>query len=218
MRIGIFTDTYFPQVSGVATSIRVLKEDLERQGHKVIIFTTTDPKVTEPEESIVRLGSIPFFAFKDRRVAIQGLGKAYRIAKENELDIIHTQTEFSLGLAGKLIAAMLKIPTIHTYHTMYEKYLHYIAKGKVLRPSHVAYISKAFCNQTSGVVAPSQMTKDKLIEYGVLQEVRVIPTGVVVPPQEPEVANALRSELGYSDDEVVLLLLAVYLKRRILLQ
>ena len=49
MRIGIFTDTYFPQVSGVATSIRVLKEDLERQGHKVIIFTTTDPKVTEPE-------------------------------------------------------------------------------------------------------------------------------------------------------------------------
>ncbi len=32
MRIGIFTDTYFPQVSGVATSIRVLKEDLERQG------------------------------------------------------------------------------------------------------------------------------------------------------------------------------------------
>ena len=208
MRIGIFTDTYFPQVSGVATSIRVLKEDLERQGHKVIIFTTTDPKVTEPEENIIRLGSIPFFAFKDRRVAIQGLGKAYRIAKENELDIIHTQTEFSLGLAGKLIAAMLKIPTIHTYHTMYEKYLHYIAKGKVLRPSHVAYISKAFCNQTSGVVAPSQMTKDKLIEYGVLQEVRVIPTGVVVPSQEPDVANALRSELGYSDDEVVLLSLS----------
>ena len=41
-------------------------------------------------------------------MAIQGLGKAYRIAKENELDIIHTQTEFSLGLAGKLIAAMLR--------------------------------------------------------------------------------------------------------------
>ena len=32
-----------------------------------------------------------------------------------------------------------------------------------------------------------QMTKDKLIEYGVLQEVRVIPTGVVVPPKEPDV-------------------------------
>ena len=48
-------------------------------------------------------------------MAIQGLGKAYRIAERNELDIIHTQTGVYLGLAGKLIAAMLKIPTIHTY-------------------------------------------------------------------------------------------------------
>lgn len=33
MRIGLFTDTYFPQVSGVATSIRTLKTELEKQGH-----------------------------------------------------------------------------------------------------------------------------------------------------------------------------------------
>ena len=32
MRIGLFTDTYFPQVSGVATSIRTLKTELEKQG------------------------------------------------------------------------------------------------------------------------------------------------------------------------------------------
>lgn len=45
MNIGIFTDTYYPQVSGVATSIKVLREQLERQGHNVYLFTTTDPKV-----------------------------------------------------------------------------------------------------------------------------------------------------------------------------
>ena len=42
MRIGLFTDTYFPQVSGVATSIRTLKTELEKLGHTVFIFTTTD--------------------------------------------------------------------------------------------------------------------------------------------------------------------------------
>ena len=42
MRIGLFTDTYFPQVSGVATSIRTLKTQLEKMGHTVFIFTTTD--------------------------------------------------------------------------------------------------------------------------------------------------------------------------------
>ncbi|MGO3144479.1 MAG: glycosyltransferase family 4 protein, partial [Lactiplantibacillus plantarum] len=45
MNIGIFTDTYYPQVSGVATSIKVLRNQLERAGHQVYIFTTTDPHV-----------------------------------------------------------------------------------------------------------------------------------------------------------------------------
>ena len=38
MRIGLFTDTYFPQVSGVATSIRTLKTELEKLGHTVFIL------------------------------------------------------------------------------------------------------------------------------------------------------------------------------------
>ncbi|MDG6146150.1 glycosyltransferase family 4 protein, partial [Lactococcus formosensis] len=43
MRIGIFTDSYFPQISGVATSIQSLTIELEKLGHQVFIFTTTDP-------------------------------------------------------------------------------------------------------------------------------------------------------------------------------
>ena len=50
MRIGLFTDTYFPQVSGVATSIRTLKTELEKQGHAVFIFTTTDRDVNRYED------------------------------------------------------------------------------------------------------------------------------------------------------------------------
>ena len=43
MNIGFFTDTYFPQISGVSTSISILKKELEARGHRVIIFTTSDP-------------------------------------------------------------------------------------------------------------------------------------------------------------------------------
>ena len=50
MRIGLFTDTYFPQVSGVATSIRTLKTQLEKMGHNVFIFTTTDRDVDRYED------------------------------------------------------------------------------------------------------------------------------------------------------------------------
>ena len=105
MRIGLFTDTYFPQVSGVATSIRTLKTELEKLGHTVFIFTTTDKDVNRYEDwQIIRIPSVPFFAFKDRRIAYRGFSTALEIARQYQLDIIHTQTEFSLGLLGVWIA------------------------------------------------------------------------------------------------------------------
>ena len=83
MRIGLFTDTYFPQVSGVATSIRTLKTELEKLGHKVFIFTTTDKDVNRYEDwQIIRIPSVPFFAFKDRRVAYRGFSNALEIARQ----------------------------------------------------------------------------------------------------------------------------------------
>ena len=147
MRVGLFTDTYFPQVSGVATSIRTLKTELEKLGHTVFIFTTTDKDVNRYEDwQIIRIPSVPFFAFKDRRVAYRGFSKALAIAKQYQLDIIHTQTEFSLGLLGVWIGRELRIPVIHTYHTQYEDYVRYIARGMVIRPSMVKYIVRSYMN------------------------------------------------------------------------
>lgn len=208
MRVGFFTDSYFPQVSGVSTSIRILKKELEARGHEVIIFTTTDPKADSNEENIVRLTSIPFFSFKDRRIAIKGFGKALKEARKYNIDIVHTHTEFSMGLTGKYVAYMLNIPTIHTYHTMYEKYLHYIAHGKVLKPRSVEVVSRMFCNRTMGVVAPSQLMKDKLASYNIYKEIRVIPTGVPLPEKSPETKMRMRQSLGLGETDVVLLSLS----------
>ena len=93
-----------------------------------------------------------FFAFKDRRFAYRGFSKALEIAKQYQLDIIHTQTEFSLGLLGIWIARELKIPVIHTYHTQYEDYVHYIAKGMLIRPSMVKYLVRGFLHDVDGVI------------------------------------------------------------------
>ena len=146
MNIGLFSDTYFPQISGVATSIKTLKEALEQQGHSVFIFTTTDPHVDKNivEPNIFRVASVPFVSFTDRRVAFRGLFQVAKIANEVKLDIVHTQTEFSMGLIGKYVAYSLKIPSVHTYHTMYEDYLHYVLNGHLLKPYHVKQFTKAY--------------------------------------------------------------------------
>ena len=214
MRIGLFTDTYFPQVSGVATSIRTLKTELEKQGHAVFIFTTTDKDVNRYEDwQIIRIPSVPFFAFKDRRLAYRGFTKALEIAKQYQLDIIHTQTEFSLGLLGVWIARELKIPVIHTYHTQYEDYVHYIAKGLLIRPSMVKYLVRGFLHDVDGVICPSEIVRDLLSDYKVKVEKRVIPTGIDLakferPEIGPEQLRVLREKLGIKEDEKILLSLS----------
>ena len=60
MRIGIFTDTYRPQVNGVVSSITTLEKELRKLGHKVYIITTTDPDVTGVEPNVLRIPSIEF--------------------------------------------------------------------------------------------------------------------------------------------------------------
>lgn len=214
MRIGLFTDTYFPQVSGVATSIKTLKTELEKLGHTVFIFTTTDKDVNRYDDwDIIRLPSVPFFAFKDRRVAYAGFSDALEISRRYKLDIIHTHTEFSLGILGIEIAHALKIPVVHTYHTHYEDYVRYIARGLLIRPRMVKYFARVFFKDVDGIICPSEIVENLLQSYQVKQELRVIPTGIDLTKfDRPEIQEQdlrdLREKLGIAADETMLLSLS----------
>lgn len=214
MRIGLFTDTYFPQVSGVATSIRTLKEELEELGHEVYIFTTTDKAVGRYEDpTIIRLPSVPFVSFTDRRVVYRGLMTSYKIAKDYQLDIIHTQTEFGMGNLGKLIGKALRIPVVHTYHTQYEDYVDYIAKGKIIRPGMVKYIVRGYLNNLDGIICPSRIVTNLLEGYEVKPVKRTIPTGIQLENfVREDICQAdvdqLRVDLGILPTETMLLSLS----------
>lgn len=218
MNIGLFTDTYFPQLSGVATSIQTLKNALEKDGHSVFIFTTTDPHLGKGtiEPNIFRVSSVPFVSFTDRRIPVRGLFQATKIAKEVKLDIVHTQTEFGMGMIGKYVAHSLNIPTIHTYHTMYEDYLHYVLNGHLLKPYHVKQITKAYLHKMDGVVAPSERVRETLTRYGVTIPMRVIPTGVDLTAINENPHRDVRKELGINKkDKIILTLSRVAAEKKI---
>ena len=210
MNIGIFTDSYFPQISGVATSIKTLKDALEEQGHNVFIFTTTDPHVKKGtvEANVFRFSSVPFISFTDRRVAYRGFFEATKVAKEVKLDIVHTQTEFALGMIGKYVAHQLKIPAVHTYHTMYEDYLHYVLNGHLLRPYHVKQFTNVYLKNMDGVIAPSKRVEALLKRYKVNIPMRVIPTGVDINSINKPATFDVRDELGIPAGVPVLLTLS----------
>ena len=67
MRVGLFTDTYYPEANGVATSVYQLKKELEARGHQVYVFTVSNPAQKEKETHVYRMRSLPCILLKDRR-------------------------------------------------------------------------------------------------------------------------------------------------------
>ncbi len=180
MNIGLFTDTYFPQINGVATSVHTLAGALRARGHNVYIFTPKDPNTTaeQSDENVIAMPSLPFMLLRNYRVGLIYSPRAFNQISHLHLDIVHTQTEFPLGIFGKLLSTVKKIPMVHTYHTMYEDYVHYIAKGYIVTPAMAKEFSKLFCNSATAVVAPTEKAKHFLEEYGVTKPIEIIPTGI----------------------------------------
>lgn len=118
MRIGLFIDTYYPHVQGVATSTRQLKQALEARGHTVFIVTVKAPGYTDTEQNVVRLPSIdPVIANGMRAIAFYpGI---LRRLKRLELDIVHSQMPLGVGLLADALAKEEGIPHVHTVHTIY---------------------------------------------------------------------------------------------------
>jgi len=209
MRIGLFADTFMPQINGVATSVMTLKEYLERLGNEVFIFTTTDPHAPKNEERVFRLPSMRFLS--ERRVGLFYHPMVARTVKALGLDIIHTHTEFSMGIFGRGMARALGIPQIHTMHTKYEDYTHYIVKFNMLDPvakSVARRLSMSFCNNASGVIAPTNKVRDMLIEYGVNKSIYTIPTGIEMDKFDRYSNDGIadiRKEIGLREDDKVIL-------------
>jgi len=186
LRIGIFTDSYTPYISGLVTSEVMLKEALEKQGHTVYVVTANleSFKYTyDEEEKIIRIPGVPVGIYDARLTGIYPI-QAIQTIKNWNLDIIHSQTEFGVGTFARIIAKQLNIPIVHTYHTMYEDYIHYITKGHFMGPSKkiVEYLTKFYCDKTiTELIVPTKKTYNLFKEkYQVERNVHIIPTGIEV--------------------------------------
>ncbi|MBH1939275.1 glycosyltransferase family 4 protein [Mobilitalea sibirica] len=181
MNIGLFTETYYPEINGVATSVYMLKQELEKRGHNVYVFTTKTPGAPNHELNVFRVPSKPFVFISERRVGLFYQPKLAAIIRKLNLDIIHTHTEFSLGIFGRIMARELKLPIVHTYHTIYEDYTHYLTRFKALDKKAKAFArvySKVCCNTVEQVIVPTEKTKQLLLKYSVHKEISVVPTGI----------------------------------------
>lgn len=216
MRVGIFTDTYTPFINGVTTSVLMLKKGLERQGHTVYIVTVSPDTLKykyEENGKVIRIPGVPTWIYDYRLTGIYPLRAIKRI-KKWKLDVIHSQTEFGIGTFARIIAKQLNIPLVHTYHTMYEDYVHYITKGLFDKSSKkiVEYLTLFYCDKTiSELIVPTkkafELFKDK---YLVDRSVYIVPTGIdtekfYIENNKKFNIKMKRKELNIKVDDFVLL-------------
>ncbi|MDO8963402.1 MAG: glycosyltransferase family 4 protein [Coriobacteriia bacterium] len=205
MRIGFFTDTYTPQINGVVTSIRLFAKALERQGHSVYIFAPTPRQATDGPH-IVRIPSVPFAFQPEMRLASIYSAHADRLVRRANLDVIHSHDPFAIGLYGLAVAKRYRIPYVHTYHTLYPEYVHYIWETRFTR-AMAERLSREFCDQCDMVLAPSTKINKALHDWGVTAPVVTLPTGVdaqLFAERDPEELDEFRRRFGISQADKLL--------------
>jgi glycosyltransferase involved in cell wall biosynthesis len=189
MRIAIFTDAYLPEINGVTTSIELFRAELLRLGHEVYIVAPNYNRNQEEGTWVIRFPSIPYFfpQMRERRFVFPSFRKLFKLGKLG-IDIIHSQVPGNMGVYALWASRWFRIPHIHTYHTLYMQYTHYVNFPTAFSTRAVRWISQHFLGRCQRAVAPSRQIRDELHSYGVDCPIDVIPTGI-----EPQDRSTLKS-------------------------
>lgn len=216
MRIGLFTDTYLPYISGLVTSVDMLRKSLEKLGHTVYIVTANLESFHydyDKKERVLKIPGVPTGIYDSRLTGIYPV-RAIKIIRSWNLDIIHSQTEFGIGTFARILARQYNIPIVHTYHTMYEDYVHYITHGYFNKSSKkiVEYLTIFYCDKTiSELIVPTKKAYELFKQkYKVNRNVYIVPTGIDIEKfyleNHPDFnKKEKRKEIGLNEKDFVIL-------------
>jgi glycosyltransferase involved in cell wall biosynthesis len=208
LRIGLFTDTYAPQVNGVSISLQLLYEGFRRKGHDVTIFAPKIPGYTDDMPGIKRLPSLKYLNNPPIYVAVPGTPRSTWSLTREHFDVLHAHSPLTVGFIAYLTASTKNVPLIYTYHTSITDYTHYL---KVLGGTgiirHAArWFSATSTNLGDQVVVPSPKFHRLLLEQNVTKPIHIIPNGIDLTNfQDVKSTGALRNKLGATPDAPILL-------------
>ncbi|CAM3625781.1 glycosyltransferase [Cohnella lubricantis] len=124
IRLALFTDTYTPEVNGVAKTLERWVAYLQKQGIPVIVFAPSRPRTEHhPSDVAERLASVPFFLYPELRMASPLSYTAERKLLAFRPTILHVATPFGIGMTGRRLALRHGIPLVASHHTHFVRYL-----------------------------------------------------------------------------------------------
>ncbi|MBQ8837637.1 MAG: glycosyltransferase family 4 protein [Clostridia bacterium] len=210
MKILITTDLFTTDTNGVVTSVKNLREELEKKGHEVKILTLSDNIHSHRDGEVYYIRSVSLEAvYPNVRMP---LSYRHRLIKELvrwKPDIIHSQCEFFSYQFALYISKKTGAHIVHTYHTLYEQYVTYVIPSRRLGDKVVRVLTRKRLKKASAVIAPTRKVEDALHGYGVKNPISIVPSGISLEQHKarisPEEREKKRASYGIAPDDIALI-------------
>ncbi|MGD2084164.1 MAG: glycosyltransferase family 1 protein [Chromatiales bacterium] len=208
MDIGIVTETYPPEINGVARTLRQMVDGLRTRGHRISLVRprqTRHDSATRDGETLreILVPGIALPRYRDLRFGLPWPGALRRAWKGNPPDVVYVATEGPLGHSALCAAERLGVPAVSGYHTNFPRYSRHYGLGLLEDP--IWRLLRRFHNRGRLTLAPTEHLARELRRKGI-GNVRVFPRGVDTELFHPgRRRTELRSRWGLAEDGLAVL-------------
>ena len=203
----IVTETYPPEINGVASTLAQLASGMRARGHTLSLVRPRQPAADvpgrRPEPRTLLVTGMRLPGYKGLRVGLPAGATLRAVWSRNRPDAVYVATEGPLGWSAVRAGAALGIPVYSGFHTNFDRYVQHYGAGWLRRP--IAAYLRRFHNATAGTLVSTPRLRDELEAAG-LKRLGVLGRGVDSGRFDPARRSAtLRAAWGASDGDLVAL-------------
>jgi 1,2-diacylglycerol 3-alpha-glucosyltransferase len=192
-------------LGGVPTAVETIRRGLEALGHEAVIVAPRMARSDDGGAPVIRVPAIPAPTYPDFALPLPVGPWLTRRLYALGLDVFHAHHPFLLGASARRLARASGRPFVFTYHTLYDRYAHYVPLPRAMVARQAIRRSAGFADTADLVLAPSDFVARRLRAQGVRQPIDVLPTGIDLERFRPGSRAAARQALGLGPANRILL-------------
>ncbi|MGB8516439.1 MAG: glycosyltransferase family 1 protein [Gallionella sp.] len=210
LNIALVTETYLPEVNGVAITIGRMVHGLCQRGHHIHMIrprqSKQDVAAQQDRYAETLVSGMPIPGYPELKSGLPAKGRLVKLWTAQRPDIVHIATEGPLGWSALSAARKLNLPVSTDFHTNFQNYTTHYGIGLLQKP--IAAYLRYFHNKADCTLVPTASLQREL-EHDGYQNVLVVSRGVDAELFQPAKRDAaLRSSWGADDNTPVVMLVS----------
>ncbi len=205
LNLAVVTETYPPEINGVANTMQQLVDGLAARGHQLQLIRPRQPSDPDsaPLVPTLLVPGLPLPGYRGLRFGLPVYWRLRRHWSRQRPDLIYIATQGPLGHAALAAARALQIPTVTGFHTQFQHYSRHYGLGFLLRP--ISASLRHFHNRSDLTLVPTAALQTELTAAG-FNNVQVFGRGVDVTRFAPTRRSAaLRQSWGCDERSLVVI-------------